>query len=185
MTDVAICFGQEDMLYGWSESDPAKRKGAINFVVGVNGTGKSSLLRAVHATFRALRAGDPPPMPITLAWDRRGRAAFVTAVFHLDPQEPQRTFFSTLPQVPEEMEAEQWRARIAAIASGGEGLGERPVERGSDAWKGSFIQAHLPRKLISYTTGAELLWEELEQSAYQTDWEDETGPANGRERSPG
>jgi hypothetical protein len=35
LTDVAICFGQEGMLYGWSESDAAKRKGAINFIVAL------------------------------------------------------------------------------------------------------------------------------------------------------
>jgi ABC-type cobalamin/Fe3+-siderophores transport system ATPase subunit len=53
LVDVAIAFGQEDMLYGWSLDDPIRRKGAINFVVGVNGTGKSSLLRALYRTFRA------------------------------------------------------------------------------------------------------------------------------------
>lgn len=38
------------------------RYGAVNFVVGVNGTGKSSLLRALYHTFQCLEHDEPPPL---------------------------------------------------------------------------------------------------------------------------
>jgi hypothetical protein len=183
LLDLAVRFGQEGMLYGWSESDPAKRKGAINFVVGVNGTGKSSLLRAIYRSFRGLSTRSPPPFPITLAWDRRIGTESVTAIFHRDTQTPERTFFSAPPRLPDALDEAQWQAMIAGIADGTGDFQETRVERGTDAWMGSYLQAHLPRRLIGYTSGAELLWAELEQRAFRADWE--TDSASLQARPPG
>jgi predicted ATPase len=172
------------MLYGWSEADPAKRKGAINFVVGVNGTGKSTLLRAIYRGLRALSLGNPPPLPMTLAWDRRVGPDPVTAIFHLDGQNPDQAFFTAQPHLSDALDAPGWSALIAAIAeTAGDYQGSR-VERGSDAWSGSYLLAHLPRRIIGYTTGAELLWAELERTAFRPDW-DLADPADGADRPPG
>ncbi|HYN79058.1 MAG TPA: AAA family ATPase [Lamprocystis sp. (in: g-proteobacteria)] len=187
LQDLAVRFGQEGMLYGWSDSSSAKRKGAINFVVGVNGTGKSSLLRAIYRSFRALSIGSPPPLPITLAWDRLIGTEAVTAIFHMDAQALERTFFTALARLPDTLDEAQWQARIARIAEGTGDFQETRVERGSDAWMGSYLQAHSPRPLIGYTSGAELLWAELEQRSLRPDWDVPTDTANPeeRERPPG
>jgi len=185
LRDLGVRFGQEGMLYGWSAADPAKRKGAINFVVGVNGTGKSTLLRAIYRGLRSLSLGNPPPLPMTLAWDRRVGPDLVTAIFHLDGQNPDRTFFTALPHRPDSLDGSAWLAFISAIAETvGDYQGAR-VERGSDAWKGSYLQAHLPRRLIAYTSGAELLWAELEQQSFRPEWDQTAETTNPEARPPG
>lgn len=61
LQDIAIPFGQENVL---------KRKLAIRFVVGVNGTGKTRLLQALTEVFISLaRRRRPLPFPVTLAYD--------------------------------------------------------------------------------------------------------------------
>ena len=96
LVDVAIVFGQEDMLFGWSPEDPARRKGAINFVVGVNGTGKSSLLRAIYQSFRALKNKDLPPLPVTLSWDRFEGEKRVTCLLHHPDKADEKPWFAVL-----------------------------------------------------------------------------------------
>ena len=73
------------MLFG--PDDPEKRKGAINFVVGVNGTGKLSLLRAIYQTFRALKLNTLPAQPVTIGWDRSPNGRRVTVLLHC-PSKP-------------------------------------------------------------------------------------------------
>jgi AAA15 family ATPase/GTPase len=43
-----------------------KRQGAVNFVVGLNGSGKSSLLRAIYDVFHSLSREELPKFPVTL-----------------------------------------------------------------------------------------------------------------------
>ena len=64
LTDAAVVFGREELV---SHALNLPRIGALNFVVGINGTGKSSLLRALYRTFRALHFRDWPPLPETSA----------------------------------------------------------------------------------------------------------------------
>ena len=67
LTDTAIVFGREDLI---AKTLNLPRKGSLNFVVGVNGSGKSSLLRALYRIFRSLKRREWPALPVTLAWDR-------------------------------------------------------------------------------------------------------------------
>lgn len=60
LRDLRCVFRQNTLLPG--------RRGAVNFVVGVNGTGKSSLLRALYHIFRCLEDEEPPPFPVSLAY---------------------------------------------------------------------------------------------------------------------
>ena len=61
LQDIDIPFGQENVL---------KRKLALRFVVGVNGTGKTRLLQALAEVFVSLARGRRPlPFPVTLAYD--------------------------------------------------------------------------------------------------------------------
>ena len=94
LVNLEIVFGQEPLLFGHRDERPDGRKGAINFVVGVNGTGKSSLLRGIFQTFRALKSGEFPSLPVTVAWDWSSGTDFITAVFHHPGPSPDDAFFS-------------------------------------------------------------------------------------------
>src|SRR5260370_39990345 len=60
LKDVAISFGHEPVL---------GRECTIHFIVGVNGTGKRSLLRALTEVFLHLEQKDVPPFPVSIAYD--------------------------------------------------------------------------------------------------------------------
>lgn len=60
LKDISITFGHEPIL---------GRDCTIHFVVGVNGTGKSRLLRALTEIFLYLEQADVPPFPVTIAYD--------------------------------------------------------------------------------------------------------------------
>ncbi len=62
LQNITIPFGQETVL---------GRNCAIRFIVGVNGSGKSRLLRALTQLFLALELnpGRRPPFPVTLVYD--------------------------------------------------------------------------------------------------------------------
>jgi len=164
LVDVAIVFGQEDMLFGWSSEDPARRKGAINFVVGVNGTGKSSLLRAIYQTFRALKLREFPAQPITLAWDWHESGREVTAVFHFE-ENWEKAFFTLLRPVAVTENQRQWRERIIALTPPNKPkIDQRPEEYTTGAYiaEADLLQKYLPRRVAAYTSGAESLWQALD-----------------------
>ena len=73
ISDIKICF---------SSGSPLGRECAIRFVVGVNGSGKSNLLRAVAELFLALADARVPPFPITLVYElgERGKSGHFTFV---------------------------------------------------------------------------------------------------------
>src|SRR6266700_2002879 len=60
LRNITITFGHEPIL---------GRKCTIHFIVGVNGTGKSRLLRAITEVFLYLEKGNVPPFPVTIAYD--------------------------------------------------------------------------------------------------------------------
>src|SRR5438270_12682610 len=103
LVDVGIVFGQEHMLFGWSPKDPARRRGAINFVVGVNGTGKSSLLRAIYQTFRSLMLDEMPAQPVVVAWDRTTGGTTVTAILKIPAKSSiDAAWFAIVKPVPDD-----------------------------------------------------------------------------------
>src|SRR5439155_10640171 len=60
LKNITITFGHEPIL---------GRECTIHFIVGVNGTGKSRLLRAITEVFLNLEKGNVPPFPVTIAYD--------------------------------------------------------------------------------------------------------------------
>ena len=64
----------------WSSQETIlDRMGSLHFVAGLNGTGKSSLLRALYETFRCLEADEMPRFPVAMAYeiDRDGKWVMV------------------------------------------------------------------------------------------------------------
>lgn len=64
ISDIKVCF---------ASGSPLARECAIRFVVGVNGSGKSNLLRAVAEVFLALADLRVPPFPVSLIYELGGR----------------------------------------------------------------------------------------------------------------
>ncbi len=60
ISDIKVCF---------SSGSPLERECAIRFVVGVNGSGKSNLLRAVAEVFLALADLRVPAFPVSLVYE--------------------------------------------------------------------------------------------------------------------
>jgi predicted ATPase len=60
ISDIKVCF---------ASGSPLARECAIRFVVGVNGSGKSNLLRAVAEVFLALADGRRAPFPVQLVYE--------------------------------------------------------------------------------------------------------------------
>lgn len=60
ISDIKLCF---------ASGSPLARECAIRFVVGVNGSGKSNLLRALAEVFLALADGRPIPFPVQLVYE--------------------------------------------------------------------------------------------------------------------
>src|SRR6266568_2522528 len=60
LRNITITFGHEPIL---------GHECTIHFIVGVNGTGKSRLLRAITEIFLNLEKGNVPPFPVTIAYD--------------------------------------------------------------------------------------------------------------------
>ncbi|MFL6520022.1 MAG: AAA family ATPase [Chthoniobacterales bacterium] len=162
LTDVAIVFGREELV---TRALKLTRQGALNFVVGVNGSGKSSILRAIYQTFTALRNNRFPPLPVTVAWDIAPGGDTVTALLHL-PEGVKRPYFVALPAAAE-ISLSSWRELALNLEDdlGTVGL-DQTLERG-DAVLGSYLQAHLPKRLVAYTSGAPELWTRLEHRVFR------------------
>lgn len=74
----------KDMAVRFASGSPLQRECAIRFVVGVNGSGKSNLLRAVAEVFLALADQRVPQFPVSLVYElgRRGSPSHRTLLLH-------------------------------------------------------------------------------------------------------
>ena len=163
LVDTAVVFGREDRI---EKSLSLPRKGALNFVVGVNGSGKSSLLRALYHIFRALKKNELPALPLTLAWDVVSDGEIVTAFLHIPEDSREKAFFDVLECVPSNLGKAEWEKLTDGFKRDPSTykIGET-IKRGDDVL-GSYLQAHLPKRLIAYTSGADDLWVTLDQPVF-------------------
>lgn len=74
----------KDMAVRFASGSPLQRECAIRFVVGVNGSGKSNLLRAVAEVFLALVDQRVPQFPVSLVYELgvRGSPSHRTLLLH-------------------------------------------------------------------------------------------------------
>lgn len=184
LTDTAVVFGRENLI---AQALNLPRKGSLNFVVGVNGSGKSSLLRALYRIFRSLNLREWPALPVTLAWDRSQGTETVTTVLHSTNEKDAVSFFASLKQVPTSARRSDWEAITAALGKGEphslvEGL---EIAMGSDAITNSLLFARLPKRLIAYTSGADDPWVQLDHPVFHPREEEEGQYQTDDERPPG
>lgn len=86
ISDIKVCF---------ASGSPLARDCAIRFVVGVNGSGKSNLLRAVAEVFLALADLRVPPFPVSLVYELgvRGKSDHYTFVVDCPGQKSQASIW--------------------------------------------------------------------------------------------
>lgn len=172
LADAALVFGREDLI---ARTLNLPRRGSLNFVVGVNGSGKSSLLRALYRIFRCLNRREWPAMPVTLAWDRTMGSDTVTTLLHSTNLKSASSFFAILEQVPVTATRRDWEEIAKAL---GESKTHPMVKTihsatGADAITSSLLFAHLPKRLIAYTSGAGAPWVQLDHPIFHPTEEEE------------
>ncbi len=184
LVDTTVVFGREDRI---AETLNLPRRGSLNFVVGVNGSGKSSLLRALYRIFRSLNLREWPALPVTLAWDRLQGTETVTTVLHSTSDKDAVPFFASLKQVPVTSRRSDWEAICAALGEGNphplvKGL---EIVTGSDAITTPLLFARLPKRLLAYTSGADDPWVQLDHQVFNPRDDEEGQYQTDDERPPG
>jgi energy-coupling factor transporter ATP-binding protein EcfA2 len=171
LTDTSVVFGHEDLV---ARALDLPRKGSLNFLVGVNGTGKSSLLRALYRIFRTLNLRQWPELPVTLAWDRAASGELVTTLLHWNPSQDATPFFTTMTQVPVTARRGDWQEITEALGNKQPHPLAQTLElvTGPEAIANSLLFARLPKRLIAYTSGAHDPWAQLEQPEFHARDED-------------
>lgn len=141
LEDVAIEFKHESLL---------GRQCAIRFVVGVNGSGKTRLLRALTEVFVQLeRASELElPFPVKIAYDI-GRDDTAHTVYLHYPGKREGSRFAIFDRVLSDVD---W-ANLDL-----EGLPEDRLYKDGELPGASAIAANMPNPLIAYTSGDTRLW---------------------------
>jgi len=175
-----------DIKVRFASGSPLGRECAIRFVVGLNGSGKSNLLRAVAELFLALSGERIPPFPITLIYElgMRGRSRHFTFVvdcpgtkaeaavwmaegWHWPDSENIDTFESAVTKLRETGQYDHFRDHISR--------GAWPQQPG----------IALPAAILAYTTGDLRPWQSVwdrnqDAQGIVTDSNGETDPSDER-----
>ncbi len=152
----------QDLAVRFASGSPLDRECAIRFVVGVNGSGKSNLLRAVAEVFLALADERLPPFPVSL-------------IYELGPHHTQRNHTFVVDCPGGKGEASLWMAEGFHFPDNApaetfeqllEALRAREAPRGFVALipRGSWPQAMpmaLPKAVLAYTTGDLRPWRSI------------------------
>ena len=155
LKDVAVTFRRDPVL--------TDRKYSLQFVVGVNGSGKTHLLQALTEALLCLERGEIPPFPVTVAYDLGTGRQARTVMFECPDGSPTDTrlveFDAVLPDPVD------WRRLEAASRDDLAAMKYPPqnwFEFETESWPGSgSIGSYLPPTLLVYTSGATRDWETL------------------------
>jgi len=179
-----VVFGHDELI---AKALNLPRKGALNFVVGVNGTGKSSLLRALYRIFRSLNLREWPALPVTIAWDRTISGEAVTALLHSTNLKFAQSFFATVKQVSVTARRQDWESITVAMSKGEQHhlVEALEIATGSEAITSPLLFARLPKRLIAYTSGTDDSWVQIDQPEFHSKDEEEGQYQTERERPQG
>lgn len=163
LRDVTVCFASDALL---------NRECAIRFVVGVNGSGKSHLLRAVAEVFLALADQRPPHFPATVVYELGRDSRKRTVV--LDCPGTRATSSLWLADSftwPADTTAETFADVIENLRANTQAPhGFRPLIA-PGAWPARFATPSaiaLPRAVLAYTTGLLSPWQGIWQRVSDT-----------------
>jgi ABC-type cobalamin/Fe3+-siderophores transport system ATPase subunit len=169
LKDLKVRF-ERDLLF--QQLPDLSRKGSLHFVVGLNGTGKSSLLRALNETFRWLDGASNDrsssfPFPVSLVYDLTSKVSGglpKTCIFYHPGHSVSRGFFFIAKSVLDEAEHGDWEGWVSWLRE--EENWERANQIGSllhtSELKGDYrIAAALPDPLLVYTSGSTEAWTQV------------------------
>jgi len=147
LDDIAVVFSADSFL---------EMECRIRFVVGVNGSGKTSLLQALTETFLYLERHKRPHFPVTLAYELGKDEARRALVFHCDGSDYAWWSSDTGAEFPgSDWTRDNWETLLADLHEGKTGW-RNLTESG---WPGA--GDGLPRAVLAYTTGHKAPWEVL------------------------
>ncbi|HHX3399174.1 AAA family ATPase [Klebsiella aerogenes] len=151
ISDIKVCF---------ASGSPLARDCAIRFVVGVNGSGKSNLLRAVAEVFLALADGQRTLFPVQLVYELGNRDtsnARTLIVDWLEDRQSASLWIADKFFFPDSLTAEQFEQMLARFSAESSDIPSefRPLVRKGE-WPTGSVTPHsiaLPSAVLAYTTG--------------------------------
>ena len=165
----------------FASGSPLSRECAIRFVVGLNGSGKFNLLRAVAELFLVLADERLPPFPATLVYElgRRGETRHRTLALDFPGIKARAALWLVEAwHWPDDADGDNFREQIDSLRE----IGEAPHFRAlipPGAWPQSAAIA-LPSAVLAYTTGSERPWQPVcKRNQEGQDWLEATGADEG------
>lgn len=151
ISDINVCF---------ASGSPLARECAIRFVVGVNGSGKSNLLRAVAEVFLALADGQRTLFPVQLVYElgsRGSSSARTLVVDWLGDRQSASLWIADKFFFPDNLTADQFEQMLAHFSAESSDIPAefRPLVRKGE-WPTGSVTPHsiaLPSAVLAYTTG--------------------------------
>lgn len=151
ISDIKVCF---------ASGSPLARECAIRFVVGVNGSGKSNLLRAVAEVFLALADGQRTLFPVQLVYElgsRGSSSARTLVVDWLGDRQSTSLWIADKFFFPDNLTADQFEQMLARFSAESSDIPAefRPLVRKGE-WPTGSVTPHsiaLPSAVLAYTTG--------------------------------
>lgn len=158
----------KDMAASFSSDSPLKLKCAIHFVVGVNGSGKSNLLRAIAEVFLALTDLRMPQFPVSLVYElgERESAHHRTLILDCEGSRSAATLWlADKYYCPHNATAEQFAQAIEYLRVNplNPPVGFKSLIAAGD-WPSRASTPPLialPHAVLAYTTGAPQPWQTL------------------------
>lgn len=151
ITDIKVCF---------ASGSPLARECAIRFVVGLNGSGKSNLLRAVAEVFLALADGQRTLFPVQLVYELGSRGSSNARTLIIDwlgDRQSASLWIADKFSFPDQLTADQFEQMLAHFSAESSDIpsGFRPLVRKGE-WPTGSVTPHtiaLPSAVLAYTTG--------------------------------
>ncbi|HEH9400405.1 TPA: AAA family ATPase [Aeromonas sobria] len=151
ISDIKVCF---------ASGSPLARECAIRFVVGVNGSGKSNLLRAVAEVFLALADGQRTLFPVQLVYELGNRSssnARTLVVDWLGDRQSASLWIADKFSFADNLTADQFEQMLARFSAESSDIPAafRPLVRKGE-WPAGSVTPHsiaLPSAVLAYTTG--------------------------------
>ena len=156
----------KDIRVAFASGSPMERECAIRFVVGVNGSGKSNLLRAVAEVFLALADERVPPFPVSLIYElgRRGQPEHHTFLIDCPgPKAEASIWVSSGFYWPDNTPADRLANAITLMRAN---TGPGPEGFAALVPRGTWPQQPgiaMPKAVLAYTTGDLRPWRSIWQ----------------------